>query len=909
MKTIAMKLLMPILCAIFLGGVFIGVISERLTSETILEAGRNDGLRAVHSLRDFVDLVISTAHLDLSALAAAPSTKRLMLGKEESHDLEQYMRELIERQPLYNSLSALDSRGTIVASTSGSAGGNRADREYFKAGMEGRNFISEVQTSRQTGELAAFISMPVRESGEGPVIGVVMAALQLHEVNVRYVAPVALLKSYGFAMIVNNAGKIIGHKDMTRLGQQIPEEVLRRFPATDTEPVVFEAQMDAAPSLLFVERSQATDWYSVVVCPVSDFYRTTDTLTTVIMGLVGITFFLLMFIVLVVVNGVTSALSTTISYAADVSRGDLDVPLDVARQDEVGVLARSLRDMVGTLKNMIAVAEQKTREAEQQAERAAQATQDAQRASAAKTDFLARMSHEMRTPMNAIIGMTAIAKAATADQAKKDYCLDKVAGASRHLLGVINDILDMSKIEANKFDLFPVEFSFEKMLNKVIDIINFRIEEKKQVFAVEVDPQIPRKLIADEQHLAQVLTNLLSNAVKFTPDGGKVHVDVRLEEKDDEGNCTLRFAVKDSGIGISKEQQGKLFSSFTQADGGVSRKFGGTGLGLAISKKIVEMMQGRIWVESELEQGAAFIFTMRAMRGAETRQSRLRPGVNWTNIRILMVDDDQSMLEYCKEVAQQIGIACDVAASGEEACGMIRRNGPYDLYFVDWHMPGMNGIELAGWIKGNSTEPSIVVMMSSAEWNDVTANAQAAGVDTFLSKPLFASTVVDCINTCLGLDDVLEESESEEDLPCFENYCLLLAEDVEINREIVQSLLEPTRIRMEFAEDGKQAVDMFSAAPERYDLIFMDIHMPEIDGYEATRRIRVLDCLRAREVPIVAMTANVFREDIERCIAVGMNAHVSKPLDIQQVIAVLRKHLADTPLALLTRRHVHAGDT
>ena len=896
MKTIQMKLLVPILSAIALGGLFIGYISCQTTRAVILDTGRNDGLRAVLSLRDFTDLVISTARLDLSALAATPTIKRLLRGQGARDKLEQHMQELLDRQALYHSMTVLDVQGVIVAGTSGSTGESRADRDYFKASLEGRHFISEVETSRRTGRLVVFISIPVRDGGgEGPIIGVVMVAVRIDEINSRYVAPARLLGNYGFGMIVNSAGRIIGHKDTNRLGEQIPEYLRQRLVATGVEPAVFEAAVDGTLSLLFAERSQSADWFLVVVCPESDFYATTEYLAWVIIGFVGVAALALTLIVLLSVYGVTSALSSTIRYAAAVSRGDLDVPLSVRSKDEVGVLAQSLRDMVGALKNMIAVAEHKTREAELHAERATLATQDARNANAAKSDFLARMSHEMRTPMNDIISVTTIAKSPAADLEKKDYCLDKVAGASKHLLGVINDILDMSKIEANKFELFLSEFSFEKMVQKVTDIINFRVEEKRQIFTVQIDPQIPRTLVSDEQRLAQVITNLLSNAVKFTPDGGNVHFDARLEEKDDAGRCTLRILVKDSGIGVSREQQTKLFSSFTQADGGVARKFGGTGLGLAISKKIVELMEGRIWVESEIGQGAAFIFTMRAMQGADSHKSLLGPDVTWTNIRVLMVDDDRAMLEYFRALTQQIGIACDVASGGEEACGMIQQNGQYDLYFVDWKMPDMDGIELARRIKGSSDRPNVVAMVSSVEWGKEADNAQAAGVDKFLPKPLFASTIVDCINVCLGLEGSLQTDERAAELPCFAGHCLLLAEDVDINREIVQSLLEPTRIGIECAEDGREAVRMFSAAPERYDLVFMDIHMPEMDGYEATRRIRALEHPRAREVPIVAMTANVFREDIDRCLKAGMQAHVSKPLDIREVVAILRRYLTVRP--------------
>jgi PAS domain S-box-containing protein len=399
------------------------------------------------------------------------------------------------------------------------------------------------------------------------------------------------------------------------------------------------------------------------------------------------------------------------------------------------------------------------------------AREEAERASMAKGAFLANMSHEMRTPMNAIIGMTAIAKSSP-DPEKKDYCLDKIEDASTHLLGVINDILDMSKIEANKLELAPVNFNFEKMLQKTVSVINFRVEEKHQNFAVRIDEAIPYTLFGDDQRLAQVIANLLSNAVKFTPEYGSVRLNVCLLGKEN-GICTLRIEVIDSGIGISKEQQSRLFSSFEQADSGTSRKFGGTGLGLAISKRIVEMMGGRIRIESEPGKGASFIFTVRLREGEQ---------------------------EECPETDASSG-------SGDE-------------------QPG-------------------------------------GGIDSF------------------------------------EGYCIILAEDVEINREIVLALLEPTALTIDCAENGEEAVSLFSAAPEKYDMIFMDLQMPKMDGYEATRRIRVFEEERRKkmapevpkEIPIIAMTANVFREDIEKCAQAGMNGHIGKPLDLNDVLQKLRAHL------------------
>ncbi|MDR3123851.1 MAG: response regulator [Treponema sp.] len=516
-----------------------------------------------------------------------------------------------------------------------------------------------------------------------------------------------------------------------------------------------------------------------------------------------------------------------------------------------------------------------------------QAREEALSGTRAKGEFLANMSHEMRTPMNAIIGMTAIAKSSN-DPKKKDYCLAKIDDASTHLLGVINDVLDMSKIEANKFELSITEFNFEKTLQRVVDVNNFRIAEKEQNFTVKLDRRIPRALIGDDQRLAQVITNLISNAIKFTPRQGSIQLSAFLE-KEENSVCTIRIEVTDSGIGISDEQQRKLFTSFEQADSNTSRKFGGTGLGLAISRRIVEMMDGRIWIVSEPGKGSTFAFTVQAKRGAE-KNGLMGPGIKRENIRLLAVDDDPDIRSYFLDIAQQLDLRCDTAADGAEALALIEEKGAYNIYFVDWKMPGMDGIEFSRRVKERSFETSVVIMISTAAWNDIMDEARQAGVDKFLSKPLFPSAIADCINECLGVENVLAEQQPELDYN-FEGYHLLLAEDIEINREIVLALLESTGAAIDTAENGLEAVEKYSRDPEKYDMILMDIQMPEMDGYEATRRIRSLDNRRAKEVPVIAMTANVFREDIERCLEAGMNDHVGKPLVFEEALEKLRSYL------------------
>ncbi|MDR2295659.1 MAG: response regulator [Clostridiales Family XIII bacterium] len=385
----------------------------------------------------------------------------------------------------------------------------------------------------------------------------------------------------------------------------------------------------------------------------------------------------------------------------------------------------------------------------------------AESANKAKSEFLSRMSHEMRTPMNAIIGMTSIGRSA-ADAARKDYCLDKIDEASKHLLGVINDVLDMSKIEAGKLEIFCAEFDLERLLRRVSDVVGFRIEEKRIAFSLCIEDGVPASIVSDEQRLAQVIANFLSNAVKFTPEEGAISLSARLAEEDAEGNCRLEFVVADNGIGISKENQARLFRSFEQADGGISRKYGGTGLGLAISKRIVEMLGGGVRVESEEGKGSRFIFHIAAKRGAQAPPAGAEGGA-----------------------------------------------------------------------------------------------ARAAPSDAAV----------------------------------FAGRRILVAEDIEVNREIVAALLADTGMEIDMAENGIEAVRAFTEDPARYDLIFMDIHMPEMDGFQAARAIRALDAPQAVEIPIVAMTANVFREDIELCLAAGMNAHIGKPIDFGDMMDKLHAYL------------------
>lgn len=520
-----------------------------------------------------------------------------------------------------------------------------------------------------------------------------------------------------------------------------------------------------------------------------------------------------------------------------------------------------------------------------------EAREEAMASTKAKGEFLSRMSHEIRTPMNAIIGMTAVARKA-GDLNKVQYALDKIDASSKQLLSIINDVLDMSKIDSGKFEINMEPFDFDKMVQNVINVVQVKLDEKHQTLHFQLENIFHRKVISDELRLSQVLINLLGNAIKFTPEEGHITLKIRYAPAGGD-EFRLHAEVVDTGVGISEEGRKRLFNSFEQADNSISRKYGGTGLGLAISKRIVNLMAGDIWVESEEGQGSAFIFEIRAKWGEPLSYAIAEHASR--QLRVLVVDDAPDVLEYFSSVLDSFSQICETASGGAEAVEKARRGmeegQPFDIYFIDWKMPGMNGGATAKAIRDLTGDKAIVVMISVADWSDIEAESKKFGVSNFLAKPVLPSTLYNCLQDLTKSKLVGPATGNGHGNIDWSGKTVLLAEDIDINREIVCSLLQDTGLRIESAGDGREAVEKFSIEPEKYDMILMDVQMPGMDGLSATRAIRALPVQRAKEIPIVAMTANAFKEDQEMSLAAGMNGHIAKPIEVDILFSTLAQYL------------------
>ncbi|MBR6029680.1 MAG: response regulator [Clostridia bacterium] len=524
------------------------------------------------------------------------------------------------------------------------------------------------------------------------------------------------------------------------------------------------------------------------------------------------------------------------------------------------------------------------------------AMEAANASSKAKSDFLASMSHDMRTPMNGIIGMTAIAATHIDDRERVADCLKKITDSSSHLLSLINEVLDMNKIESGKVDLLEEDFDLAGLLDSVLTMTRPQIEARRHQLQVHIENVTHEKVVGDSTRVREILVNLLSNAIKYTPDGGRITCFLTERPSNLPDIGLYEFAIEDTGIGMTPEFMQHIFEPFARADDKAAQNQQGTGLGMAITRNIVRMMGGDIQVESVYGVGSKFTVTIYLrLQEADTSVNEA-----FADLHVLVADDDPVSCESACCILNDLGMNSEWALSGKAAVERvsIRREQGRDFYavIIDWKMPDMNGLETTRAIRRAVGSDLPIIVISAYDWSDIEAEARAAGVSAFISKPLFKTKFVRVFQSLVGQGEGRQEAKPLKKLEelQFEGKRILLAEDNPINAEIAVHILQMTGLAVDHVENGEEAVDKFRSSPSgKYALIFMDIQMPRMNGYDAARAIRRLEKIGSQPIPIIAMTANAFEDDRQNAFKAGMNGHIAKPLNFDELSAVLQRWIGD----------------